>query len=142
MSGARFVRFSVLAALTMSACTGSIEARPGAREPGDVVDEDAGGTSGSGGRPGPLAAATCPPRGSVNPGPAPLRRLSRDEYNATIADLLGDLSRPGDVFPPDERRFCGGHLERQVVDEGLELLVAGDKVRFTIHFDEHADHGR
>jgi hypothetical protein len=39
---------------------------------------------------------------SVQPGPAPIRRLTRTEYNNTLRDLLGDFSRPGNVFPPDE----------------------------------------
>lgn len=35
-------------------------------------------------------------------GPMPLRRLSRIEYNNTVAELLGDTSHPADDFPPDE----------------------------------------
>ena len=34
--------------------------------------------------------------------PAPLRRLTNEEYNNTVRDLLGDASRPADAFPPDE----------------------------------------
>ncbi|MEP7124723.1 MAG: DUF1592 domain-containing protein [Byssovorax sp.] len=34
--------------------------------------------------------------------PAPLRRLTNEEYNNTVRDLLGDTSRPADAFPPDE----------------------------------------
>lgn len=34
--------------------------------------------------------------------PVPLRRLTNEEYNNTVRDLLGDTSRPADVFPPDE----------------------------------------
>jgi hypothetical protein len=34
-------------------------------------------------------------------GPAPLRRLTRREYNNTVHDLLGDTSRPADGFPID-----------------------------------------
>lgn len=43
-----------------------------------------------------------------HPGPAPLRRLTRAEYNSTVADLLGDESNPGDRFPP-EARALGFH---------------------------------
>ncbi|MBX5481710.1 MAG: DUF1592 domain-containing protein [Myxococcaceae bacterium] len=32
---------------------------------------------------------------------APLRRLTRDEYDHTVRDLLGDTSRPARAFPPD-----------------------------------------
>ncbi len=31
-----------------------------------------------------------------------IRRLTRDEYNNTVRDLLGDTSRPADVLPPEE----------------------------------------
>lgn len=42
------------------------------------------------------------PSAPVVVGSAPLRRLTNAEYNNTIRDLLGDTSRPADVFPPDE----------------------------------------
>jgi hypothetical protein len=32
----------------------------------------------------------------------PLRRLTREEYDNTVRDLLGDVSSPADAFPPDE----------------------------------------
>jgi hypothetical protein len=47
--------------------------------------------------PEPPSAPSCEPVG-----PAPLRRLSRAEYDATVRDLLGDVSRPARTFPPDE----------------------------------------
>jgi hypothetical protein len=52
------------------------------------------------------------PSGTSGPGPhqacateqlrAPLRRLTRGEYNGTVRDLLGDRTAPADRFPPDE----------------------------------------
>jgi len=42
------------------------------------------------------------PAVTVTVAPAPLRRLTNEEYNNTIRDLLGDTSRPADAFPPDE----------------------------------------
>jgi len=36
-----------------------------------------------------------------DPGRVILRRLSREEYNLTLRDLLGVTSRPADRFPPD-----------------------------------------
>lgn len=36
-------------------------------------------------------------------GPAPVRRLSRLEYNNAVRDLLGDTSRPADTFVAEER---------------------------------------
>lgn len=39
---------------------------------------------------------------NVDPGPAPIRRMTRSEYNRTVRDLLGDDSRPADGFVPEE----------------------------------------
>lgn len=38
----------------------------------------------------------------TRPGPSPMRRLNRFEYNNTIRDLLGDESGPADEFPTEE----------------------------------------
>ncbi len=48
----------------------------------------------------PTRPAHC--TGVLSPGPAPLRRLTKTEYNNTVRDLLGDDSRPADAFPPEE----------------------------------------
>lgn len=37
----------------------------------------------------------------VGPGHRGLQRLTRDEYNRTVADLFGITSDPADAFPPD-----------------------------------------
>ncbi len=39
----------------------------------------------------------------LHPGPSPLRRLTRDEYDATVAELANDTSNPGREFPPEAR---------------------------------------
>jgi hypothetical protein len=36
----------------------------------------------------------------VQAGAAPVRLLTREQYNNTVRDLLGDASRPADAFPP------------------------------------------
>jgi len=41
--------------------------------------------------------------GEIEPGPAPIRRLTRVEYNNTVYQLLGDTSWPANAFPPDEQ---------------------------------------
>jgi hypothetical protein len=38
-----------------------------------------------------------------SPGQAPIRRLTRFEYSNTIADLLGNATRPGDALPPEQK---------------------------------------
>ncbi len=39
----------------------------------------------------------------LNPGPSPLRRLTREEYDNTVAELANDASNPGKDFPPEAR---------------------------------------
>jgi hypothetical protein len=34
-----------------------------------------------------------------------LRRMTREEYNNTVRDLLGDDTEPADAFPPDEKKL-------------------------------------
>ncbi len=41
----------------------------------------------------------CEPR---DPGAVTIQRLNRDEYDRTLADLLGDQSGPSSTFPPDD----------------------------------------
>jgi len=80
---------------------------------------------------GPVRPAHCST--ALTPGPAPLRRLTRSEYNNTVRDLLGDDTRPGDSFPPEEQAFgfdnnASGrgvsqiHIERYML--AAETLVA------------------
>ncbi len=57
-------------------------------------------SGGSGGGPGGLPAVT-PECEGAHPGRAPIRRLTRFEYNNAVAALFGDMSRPGDAFPPE-----------------------------------------
>jgi hypothetical protein len=59
-----------------------------------------GGCVGEIGSPGNGEPAACgvAPR----PGPSPIRRLTRFEYDNTVRDLLGDDSQPSRDFPPEE----------------------------------------
>lgn len=40
-----------------------------------------------------------------DPGPSPIRRLTRFEYDNTVRDLLGDTSHPARSFPAEEEAF-------------------------------------
>jgi hypothetical protein len=40
---------------------------------------------------------------ALNPGPSPLRRLTREEYDRTLAELANDSTKPGKDFPPEAR---------------------------------------
>jgi Protein of unknown function (DUF1592)/Protein of unknown function (DUF1588)/Protein of unknown function (DUF1587)/Protein of unknown function (DUF1585)/Protein of unknown function (DUF1595) len=58
---------------------------------------DSPSPSGGGPAMDPLACAT-----GVHPGEAPIRRMTRFEYNNTVRDLLGDTSAPANSFAADE----------------------------------------
>lgn len=96
------------------ACTGTIT------EPGS---DDVGGPGSN------PAHANC---ASFDPGPSPLRRLTRWEYDNTVHDLLGDTTRPGSKFVPEAEQFgfdnnaAGATLNQLVVqqyEEAAETLV-------------------
>jgi hypothetical protein len=38
----------------------------------------------------------------IQPGPSPLRRLTREDYNHTVRDLLADTTAPASTFPEEE----------------------------------------
>ena len=72
----------------------------------DAADD---GADDDGGDDGP--AASCGDAPSV--GVAPLRRLTRFEYDNTVRDLLGDTTRPAETtFSPDE--VVGGYASNSV----------------------------
>jgi len=70
------------AALLVGGCVGQIT------EPG--------GEDGPGGSPEGKAAT------GIGVAHVPLRRLTREQYDNTVRDLLGDTTRPASSFPPDE----------------------------------------
>jgi hypothetical protein len=79
-----------------------------------TVNPPAGGgvasTAGSGNTGGAAGGVVTNPTGgaapllecpTVKPGRAPLRRLTTNEYNNTVEDLLGDATKPGNEFPAE-----------------------------------------
>lgn len=88
-------RTAVMIAL-LAGCTGQVM-EPSAVGPGGPGDRPV--------RPGddvvpPVDDGTCTTVG--DPGDALLRRLTREQYDNTVRDLLGDTTAPGREFPPDE----------------------------------------
>jgi hypothetical protein len=83
---------SLAALITAVSCVGAIgdAATGSAVAAGDI---DAATTDGA-----PTSPCAAP-----SPGPAPLRRLTQSEYNATVRDLLGNTTQPADTFPPDQK---------------------------------------
>jgi len=58
--------------------------------------------------------------GAVNPGPSPVRRLSRAEYEATVADLFGGQVHAPVMFNPEARvDFFDNNSQNRVVTNVL-----------------------
>ena len=100
----------LLALVGASACGRTSDSHGGhTNAAGDTGAGDAGASSfagapssgasgaGPGGASSEIAGAA-----SCAPPPAPLRRLSRFEYNNTVRDLLGDSSEPGNALPVEK----------------------------------------
>jgi hypothetical protein len=77
-----------LGALWVTGCTGQIG-------DSDLVADDPAG--------GPVPVGRVAGCDTMSPGPSLLRRLTRFEYDNTVADLLGDTSAPANAFPPEEQ---------------------------------------
>ncbi len=80
------------ASLVLVSCGGG----GGDGEGGQGGDGNMGGMGGA-----PVKPSAC--TGTIDPGPAIIRRLNRFEYNNTVKDLLGTGLRPADEFPVEEK---------------------------------------
>ena len=103
-----------LAALVLpaAACTGSIGGKngpTGAAGTGTISGvAGAGATTttgigGAGGTVDPVVAACMASNGALNAGLTPARRLTRDQFNNTVRDLIGATGTPADALAPDEK---------------------------------------
>ena len=135
-------RAAALSFLLVAACTGSIDGggggtpssngAPGASTPGS-------GSPGSGPGPGPVGPGPAGPGPSmpgttggtgpgsscsvVDPGPSPLRRLTRLEYDNTVRMLLGTTSKvAAELLPADEEQFG---FDNSAEGRGLNGALAG-----------------
>ena len=59
--------------------------------------------------------------GRSGPGPAPLRRLTRFEYNNTVRDLLGDTTSPANALPAEE---LGNGFGNDAAAQAVSSLLA------------------
>lgn len=91
--------------------------------------------------PEPERPAHC--TGVIVPGPAPLRRLTKNEYSRSLRQLLGIDSNPGDALPPEEETYgfdnnASGrgvtqiHVERYMLIAETLIKEALDTRRSTI----------
>ena len=110
---------AALAALLAAACTGAIDGKgkaagpgshPGGPGPSTGPSNGPGSSSSGPGASGPGPAGPGAGPGSacnpIDPGPSPLRRLTRVEYDATVRSLLGTAANvAAELFPADEEQF-------------------------------------
>ena len=123
----------VATALFLASCTGNIVGKDGAGSSSNTPGSGSGGgaSPGSGGGVGPGPAGPGPgpagPSGAsgcttVDPGPSPLRRLTRVEYDNTVRDLLGTQTRiAAELFPDDEQQFG---FDNSAEGRGLNTALA------------------
>lgn len=71
--------------------------------------------------PPPPGTSQAPLCKHVEPGKAPLRRLTRFEYDNTVRDLLGDDTHPASQFPPEEQALG---FDNQADALGVTQLLA------------------
>ena len=85
-----------LTLIAATGCKGGSQTPDG--EESGTSDSDSDSESGETGEPDEPESCA----GPLLTGPAPIRRLTRVEYNNTVYQLLGDTSQPANAFPPDE----------------------------------------
>jgi hypothetical protein len=141
----------------LAGCGGGVEGSgagtpgPGQVGPGQVGPGSSPGTGGTGtmtgmtGVAGMTGASGGGGTGMVGPPPpvgacpvprALTRRLTRDEYNATIADLIGVKSKPADSFPHDEVR---DGFNNNAAGQGVSPLLADGYLRTAERLAGEAD---
>jgi hypothetical protein len=69
----------------------------------------------------PIGQAQAPVCALVEPGPSPIRRMTRFEYNNTVRDLLGDPSQPANGFAIEEEALG---FNNQAAALGVTQLLA------------------
>lgn len=127
-----FVSLVAAGALLGVACTADVTGKPpGGSGPNNVASGGSSSTSGGGG-PSAVAgsaALTDPPKvpgppSAESAGPLPLLRLTHREYSNTMAELLGDTSKPGNTFEPDSPGPAGYQAPGTVATETARGYMA------------------
>jgi hypothetical protein len=133
-SRAPMSRASLLIALTLvgASCSGTV-ADPTTRgdnptPPGPGGGPGSGPTGGGGPGAAPVTAGLPPSARTgacktIDPGPSPMRLLTRIEYGNTVADLLGDGARAVATDLPDDARPVRGYANDAIGRSASDLLV-------------------
>ncbi len=129
-----------LSALALLLAVGGAAACTGEIGQGQMSPPAQGGTSAVGGGAGPGASGSSSNTGGTSTNPqsctpaairAPLRRLTRFEYNNTVRDLVQDTSLPANAFPSEELgNGFGNDADSQAVVGALveQYVTVAEKV--------------
>jgi hypothetical protein len=112
--GGAFVASVVACAALLAACEGSV----GDAKPGFIP-------------PTPPGSSTARCDGVSEPGPSPIRRMTRFEYDNTVRDLLGDATQPAQQFAPEEQAYGFDNNATALVVSSLlgeQYLAAAEKL--------------
>ncbi|MCC6623076.1 MAG: DUF1592 domain-containing protein [Deltaproteobacteria bacterium] len=126
---------ATLLLVALAACDAQGTAPPGGLEDTATAPADTGAGDTT---PAPsVRPAHC--SAQITPGPAPLRRLTKTEYNNTVAELLGDTSRPADAFPPEEETlgFDNNASGRGVTQVHIERYMQAAEQLVKAALDNH-----
>lgn len=116
---ARIGQFPWLLVLLAPACVGAVGSTEGKERP--PASQAGGGAGGNVSGPPSSQLPFLAPKSGI-------RRLSRDEYDNTLSDLLGDARRPGekylplDIFTPFDNEYPSQEVSPGLID-GTELLA-------------------
>ncbi|HMJ13243.1 MAG TPA: DUF1592 domain-containing protein [Polyangiaceae bacterium] len=112
-------------ALLLTSCTGNIPM---------------GGSGGAGGSSSMGGSGSNPPaacNAEKDPGPSPMRLLSREQYLNTVRDLVGDIAQLGSVFGQTSQPSSFGLVQGDVSQVELEnFQKAADLIAATLAADK------
>jgi Protein of unknown function (DUF1592)/Protein of unknown function (DUF1588)/Protein of unknown function (DUF1595)/Protein of unknown function (DUF1587) len=136
MLNAKTLKFSSLVTLVAAgallgvACTADVSGKaPGGSGPNNgTTTGGSSATSGGAAATGGSGTVITPPLPGVplaeNAGPLPLLRLTHREYSNTMAELLGDITKPGTTFEPDAPGASGYQAPGTVATETARSYMA------------------
>src|SRR5437867_1332963 len=119
-------RAVLVCALAAASCTGSINGDPsGSPSAGGGGSQNGGSGTNRGGmggvdHPPPPPASLCQ---NVDPGPSPMRLLTRVEYTNTVRDLFGPMIAGTSVDLPDDGRPVRAYANDTTGRSASDLLV-------------------
>ncbi|WP_437906898.1 DUF1592 domain-containing protein [Sorangium sp. So ce327] len=128
------------AALALSACIGNLGSEDG-KSPAEGTNGTSGSSSsgGSGSGPsGPGEPLRCD-ASTIDPGPSPMRLLSREQYLNTVRDLAGDVPGLDAALGPAIEASAFGLLQPDVTQVELEhFQAAADVIAAAVAGDPEA----